>query len=552
MALFTIVDFDNVLEDAIITNIDAYNDGLTDRELLDHIDAGDHYYYRHMEHLTHVGHQPGSLLYRLLFDYHYLITESPTYIDPLLQYYIPDSDRQPSRTNCHYLPVKLWTMVFSLLARDQLPMLHLVCVFWSNAAVPLLFTSVRLQLPFAWQLSSRSGMYVHLANRQEIALVSFLTCHNLFNMVETITFSNWSFTPYCFFLHSFSNIHTIWFLADAGTPATIPHIPYPFLLPSSVRHLVIRRCSLHGHSVEGLLSPDTSLESLELIGLEHGAMYLPPVVGPMEIATWWSLTGVDGFRLHHTQNAPLPSLRRLCIDFSRNAILRILYHNDPLSSVDMAGTMLMQLFHTQSFRADMSPMLLSTQHFPLVLHCNMVTSLDVLVVRDLFRLFSDALTDVQFSLRDLVIRYPARVFSSNSSQTHISLTPLMSLQRLTIYTSPRVWHHLVESVFTWVSHPRTLDSSELCMIVQYEGNDYVLHSNLRQLHFERILSDPNGFSPLLQHFGGEFCLQLATQGGMVFDRVEYIFASSVLDAVVSRQQVRATVLPIEVTTYTLG
>ncbi|KAK0435846.1 hypothetical protein EV421DRAFT_1739906 [Armillaria borealis] len=381
MVLFTLVDvpFDDDLEDSIIADIDAYNDGLNDRELLDHIDDGDHYYYQHLEHLAHIS--------RSLFDYHYLITESPTYIDPLLRYYIPDNDRLPSSSDDLYLPADMWTRVFSLLAREQLPMLHL-----------------------------------------------------------TITFSNWSFSPYCFFLHSFSNIQTVRFIADPRTPATIPHIPYPYLLPSSVRHLVVHRCSLHSHSVEGMLSPDTSLESLELIGLEHGDLYLPSVVGPTEISTWF-----------------------VRIDFSRNAILHVLYHNDPLSSVDMAANMLTQLFRTQSFRADMSPMLLSTQQFPLVLRCNMVTYLDVLVIHNLFSLVSGALADVQFSLREL--------------DTH------------------------------------------------YEGDDYVLHSSLWRIHLECILGDPDGVLLPSQHFGGKFRLQLATQVGC---------------------KRRATVLPIEVTMYTVG
>ncbi|KAK0432719.1 hypothetical protein EV421DRAFT_1742103 [Armillaria borealis] len=347
MAFYNLTDipFDDALEDRIVDDIDTYNDGLDDMELLGCIEHGDHLYYRYMEQLAHVTHPSNSALYRSLFEgYHYLISDAPTYVNPLLQYYIPDADCRPSLHNPNYLPAEMWTKVFLLLPRDELPVLQLVCIFWNNVSSRLVFTSVRLQLPFAWQLSSRSEVYRCLANRSEVGLVLFATRNDLSDVIQTITFLNWAFTPYCFFLHSFTNVHTVRFLADAGTPTTTPHIPYPYLLPLTMTHLVISRCSLEGHSVEGMLSPDTSLRSLELRGLEHGTMYLPPVPGPMEVAT-----------------------------------------------------------------------------------C------------------------------------------------------------LTIHTSPHFWHYSVQSTFMWASLPRSLELSELHMIVSYKGDDYVLHTNMHRTHLEHMV-----------------------------------------------------------------
>ncbi|PBK94385.1 hypothetical protein ARMGADRAFT_1079066 [Armillaria gallica] len=100
--------FNNSLKDHIIHEIDTYNDELDDMRLLDRIDDGDHLYYHYMEQLTHVGYPSNSTLYHSLFEgYHYLISDAPTYVDPLLWYYIPDIDRCPSLHDPNYLPAEM-------------------------------------------------------------------------------------------------------------------------------------------------------------------------------------------------------------------------------------------------------------------------------------------------------------------------------------------------------------------------------------------------------------------------------------------------------------
>ncbi len=95
---------------------------------------------------------------------------------------------------------------------------------------------------------------------------------NIRKSIHTVIFHNWFFSPYCFFLHELPKVHTVHFLSDPGSPSTVPRIPYPFLLPPSVQHLVIRGYSLTGHSVEGMLSPDMNLVTLELDAVDDSAM----------------------------------------------------------------------------------------------------------------------------------------------------------------------------------------------------------------------------------------------------------------------------------------
>ncbi len=200
-----------------------------------------------------------------------------------------------------YLPSELWTAIFKLVDRDQLPELRLICVYWHNIAMSLVFTTVWLSLPFAWQLSDWWEDFECLASRSEIGALSFPLQNNIRKSIHTIIYNNWFFSPYCFFLHELPKVHTVYFLVDSGSASTVPHILYPFLLPSSIEHLVIRGCSLAGHSVEAMLSPDMELKSLELDALDNAALvcHCPYVLAP-----------IANFTDNSIYLKPVPLLRR--------------------------------------------------------------------------------------------------------------------------------------------------------------------------------------------------------------------------------------------------
>lgn len=291
------------------------------------------------------------------------------------------------------------------------------------------------------------------------------------------------------------------------------------------------------------------------------------MASPLEIATWCSLTGVVGFQASSLQNPPLLSLRCIHIEFSHNTILCFLHPNDHISSFDSRATMLHQLFHLPVFQVQLAPMLTPVEHYPIVLHCNILMTLDVTVVQILFPLMSEMLVDVQFSLRSLIFCYcmlshfslflcslnfgfsiASRVFNLNTSHTHISLSLLMSLCQLTVHICLWYWHYSMESVFTWSSLHRTLESSKLSLIVQYEGDDHVLQLNLCCTHIECIFGDPDTYYIPRPPFHGELHVQLVTQAGKAFEHCEYMFVQHILDTVCCSQRVEASVLPVELVT----
>ncbi|KAK0482475.1 hypothetical protein IW261DRAFT_1418038 [Armillaria novae-zelandiae] len=309
-------------------------------------------------------------------------------------------------------------------------------------------------LPMAWQLSPNAAEYQHVASRIQIAVLSFVVRSTLTDVVHSVTFSNWHFMLYCFFLHAFTSVDMVRFISEPGTPATTSHIPYPYLLPGSIRHLVIHGCSLYGHSVEGLLSSSSnaSLESLELDSLEYGSMYIPSNPSPLE--------------------------RDTCL------------------------------------------LLSSTEHFPLSICCNVLTSLDITVVHNLFLLMSTSLVDVRFSLQTLVLHY--------------------------LYTSPKYWHNSVQSTFSWHALTKTLVSSVLWLVVRYEGNDLALHYKLRREHFEQLLLDAASYPGQVAPLRGKLYVRLVPYGQDSFNLQEYEAINTLLGSIAHNRGIQATIYPVQI------
>ncbi|KAK0477102.1 hypothetical protein IW261DRAFT_1566573 [Armillaria novae-zelandiae] len=504
--------FNDALEDTIIADIDTYTDSLEVSQLLDTINSGEHWYYQYMDALASICIPRHSVLYSSLFQYHHLIGGATINTDMS----VPQGSDHPHPLICPsptYLPPNLWARIFSLLDRCQLHNFRLVSAYWHKVASRLLFTSVHLALLTAWQLSPDVAIYRCIAHQTQIALLSFVIRNELTDVVRSVAFTNWYFALYCFFLHTFKNIHVVRFLSVPGTPATTLHIPYLYLLPSSIKHLIIWTC----------------LESMELYSLEYGGVYIPPSPSALEMSTWRALTGLDGFRNTSVISTPFPGLRCVCLDLSYNTICHVFSPNDPLTTLD-----------------DISPLLLPGEHYPLSTQCELLMSLDVTVIHNLFPLMATSLYDVQFSLQTLVLCYPARVFRGRTPNTHINLSGLMVLKNLMVYTSLRYWHYSIQSTFSWHSLAKTLESSILHLFIKYEGNNCALHYNLKRDHFEHLLLDTISYPGQVAPLRGELYLRLLPCQQTEFVMQEYEAISTLLDSVAFNRGIQATMYLVEI------
>ncbi len=200
----------------------------------------------------------------------------------------------------------------------------------------------------------------------------------------------------------------------------------------------------------------------------------------------------------------------------------------------------------------------------------MLTSLDVTVMWNLFPILLSALTDVQFSLQTLSLRYcmfvscfiliipdwpfyfssASRVFDTALTETHVPLHHFMALKHFTLYTCPRFWHCAMRLDSTWHCILKTWLSSCLHVVIQYEGNDSILNSFLCPFHIESMLNDGGALPGLAMPLHRDFHLELSYTSSELFCQYEYDMVSTVLDIVMGTSPgPYATVFPVEFTTY---
>lgn len=168
------------------------------------------------------------------------------------------------------VPDDVWINMFSFLDQTSLLLIRYVCHIWAFMAVRFSHRRLRLHLPPDWMLSNRVALFDIFIFESEMALCIFLVHHGLLSAMESVHYINWHLTPCCFFLYLLQKVQEVVVENDPCTLGTVLNIPYPFLLPPTVRSLTLIRCQLTEHSVEGLFSPGTFLHQLVLTSIQGG------------------------------------------------------------------------------------------------------------------------------------------------------------------------------------------------------------------------------------------------------------------------------------------
>ncbi len=104
----------------------------------------------------------------------------------------------------------------------------------------------------------------------ELAFLLFASWWGVAHTIRKIVQINWVYCSTCFFRHILRNVECLEIRGVSCSPVNLPHIPYPFMVPSSVHTLTLDGCSLHAHSLEGLMSPGMRLCDLSMSNLYHG------------------------------------------------------------------------------------------------------------------------------------------------------------------------------------------------------------------------------------------------------------------------------------------
>ncbi len=133
--------------------------------------------------------------------------------------------------------------------------------------------TVYLKHPGDWQWSQVDmDIMMIRAARRELALIIFVYRWGLSLTLRRIMLINWIFRSTCFFMHSMPHVEVLEIIGRSCSPVNVPLIPYPFMVPPSIRRLVLQGCSLLGHSVDGMLLPGTLVEDLAVVCSYQGFM----------------------------------------------------------------------------------------------------------------------------------------------------------------------------------------------------------------------------------------------------------------------------------------
>ncbi len=100
------------------------------------------------------------------------------------------------------------------------------------------------------------------------------SCGELQNVVRGVRYSSCPIFPYNSLLCLLLNLEIV-VIEGPGTrwrDCNLPCIPCAHMLPASVKLLVLSRILLRGYSLEGILSPDSVLESLTLKGVQDDVL----------------------------------------------------------------------------------------------------------------------------------------------------------------------------------------------------------------------------------------------------------------------------------------
>ncbi|KAK0473084.1 hypothetical protein IW261DRAFT_1423866 [Armillaria novae-zelandiae] len=356
---------------------------------------------------------------------------------------------------------------------------------------PITHCRLRFRMPPGWAAFTDSSVTPYeWASGAELLGAIFIA--QAWFPIISITYSSWPLRNHCFFR----------FLPNAAvTRVTItghrhvdyfyPLIPFPFMLPSTVKDLKLARCSLMCHSLLGLISPGTQLESLELDRVDDGFVITPSSPLAPKIDIWRELNGLHLFRQQLIKNPPPASLRRLKINYAP-FIPQGMMHVDLQPTFYqpdyMQDLLIVQLFHVPEAQHLMRPYLQAGEHFPVHLLLSSLIDLDICVGPFVYRHVRWGWAELSKSLTTLTIRDCDVESSKNGdSSAHLPLSGLCMLEHVKLVAPVRSIRRMLWSVVSWSAPAKELTTATLNIVVCVDrGDRWFLRGQIQDLKVDHI------------------------------------------------------------------
>lgn len=177
-------------------------------------------------------------------------------------------------------PPELQLEIIAHIPACDLLNLHVTSQYNRDLITPLTHCHLHFCLPVGWKdftvLNHNAWQWAAAAE-----ILGAIFIEEAWFPVVSVSFNCWLVLNYCFFRFlQNTNVTDISITGFRLPMAYYPHVPYPFMLPPTVKHLTVSRCLLGSHSLIGLLSPGSRLDSLVIDCVDNAFLVSPdlPVI----------------------------------------------------------------------------------------------------------------------------------------------------------------------------------------------------------------------------------------------------------------------------------
>ncbi|KAK0505442.1 hypothetical protein EDD18DRAFT_1344255 [Armillaria luteobubalina] len=452
-----------------------FETGRTANEILTSLNDGSHMYFRYLSDLVTSSQSPGSTLK----DTVYLSLEP--FLSDFIDYWREfDLNHATPSLLEHDIPLSQSFMDFpdeikmhiigAIPCTDLLALRVVNKQLW-ELITPITHSWLCFRMPPGSTAFADSSMTPHKWASGAELLGAIFVLQAWFPIVS-MSYNSWPIRNHCFF--KFLSNAAVTRVAITGYRYTnyfIPMVPFPFMLPSTVRDLRLVRCSLMGHSLLGLLSPGTQLDSLEFDHVDDGFVVhiiTPADPSASEINIWHELNGLHSFRQQLMKKPPTTSLRRLKINFAPftlQGMLHVELQPTYYQPDYMQELLISQLFCVPKAQRIVRPYLQAGEHFPVHLKLSSLIDLDLCMGPFVYRHVRWGWAELKDSLTTLIIRDCVLQFANmGDSHAHLPLSGLHALEHVKLVAPVSSIQRMLWSVVSWSAPAKELTMATLSII----------------------------------------------------------------------------------------
>ncbi|KAK0435843.1 hypothetical protein EV421DRAFT_1739903 [Armillaria borealis] len=369
-------------------------------------------------------------------------------------------------------PVEIQLEIIACIPVSNLLNLRVTNQYNRNIVTPLMHCCLHFRLPPYWTdfIVVDADAWEWAAAAEVLAAI-FVT--DAWFPIISVSFDMWPMSNYCFFKYlDNAKVMKVSIAGYRHGLSYYPNIPYPLMLLPSVKHLTVARCSFVGHSILGLLSPDTRLETLEIDRVDNGYLITPLHPGTFELGVWRDLNGIETYRRGLVHNPPPASLKRLQLHFSPFIPNGRWDDNPPtfFQPRPMQHLLLVQLFRIPCVQAVVNQYLHPGETFPVHLLLSAVEDINICMGSFLYRSVRWGWKEMAYSLTRLML-WDCIVELGADGTCHLPLKGLHVLEHVRLVGPVSLVRQLLWSLISWSSTSKELTTATLTIIVHINRYD---------------------------------------------------------------------------------